>query len=470
MNWEIVIGLEVHVRLKTESKLFCACSAKFGDPANTNICPTCAGLPGSLPTLNSLAVQRAATIAAALGSALQARSEFARKSYFYPDLPKGYQITQYEHPLAVGGELVVHEGGREVRFVLQRVHLEEDAGKLIHNRKDGVTLIDLNRAGVPLAEIVTEPTVSGPGEARLFLNGLKRTLQYLEVSDCNMEDGSLRVDANVSVRRPGAGLGIKQELKNLNSLSGIETSLGVLVESQIATLESGEPVLQRTFAASDGYVTPMRQKEEGADYRYFPEPDLLPLEVTPQRARSITDSLPELPEARRTRFVTEFALTPSEAEVLTSGRDVADFFESVAVATRGTDAHQAAGWVINETLALWSGAEAPFSSSFLAEVIGLVNNKALSRQAAKKVLLEMARSPTSEGVAELVARMGVGLEADASQMEQWVEAVLAEYADEAARLRAGEGRLMDFLMGRVMAASRGTADPHVARQLISEKL
>ena len=456
MNWETVLGLEVHVRLKTASKLFCDCPSRFGDPANTNVCAVCMGLPGALPVTNRNAVDLAARVALALGCEVHKESVFARKSYFYPDLPKGYQITQYENPIATGGELEAPSEAGAVCFVLNRIHIEEDAGKSIHDRVAGSTLVDLNRAGVPLVEIVTEPTVADPADARSCLVELKRVLEYLGVSDCNMEDGSLRVDANISVRRPGEQLGNKQEVKNLNSFAAVEWSLEALREEQISELESGGTVSQLTFSASDGTVKAMRDKEGSDDYRYFPEPDLPPVVLSEAKIKSLSAGLLELPAARRFRFSEEYGLSTYDARVLTATREVADFFEDV-VRLSDRPGKLAGGWIMNEVLAVWSGPGPPLSAVALGEIISLVEERSLSRRGGKKVVEEMAGSSREEPPRVVAENLGLILESDVALTTRWVEDVIREHPAEMERLRDGEARLMDFLVGRVMRTSAATS-------------
>ena len=356
MSWETVIGLEVHVQLSTTTKMFCGCRTAFGDPPNTNVCPTCLGLPGALPVPNAQAVRLGARAAMALGCDVHSTSVFARKNYFYPDLPKGYQISQFDQPLATGGRLGFEspERGR-IEVGITRLHLEEDAGKLLHDRFPGKTAVDLNRAGIPLAEIVSEPDLRSPAEARAYLTVLRQILVYAGVSECSMEQGSLRVDANISIRRTGeTRLGTKTEVKNLNSFANVERALEAERTRQIALMESGQRVDQVTllFNAGTGKVKPLRSKEESHDYRYFPDPDLPPLVLSSTWIEEQRAALPELPEARRGRLERAFALSTYDARVLTSEAALADYFESVVIA--GAEPKSAANWVMGDVMATFN--------------------------------------------------------------------------------------------------------------------
>ena len=471
-GWETVIGLETHVQLRTLSKMFCGCSAAFGAPPNTHICPVCLGLPGALPAPNGEALKLAVRAALALGCTVHAKSVFARKNYFYPDLPKGYQISQYEQPLATQGSLsfLAPERGL-VTATIVRLHVEEDAGKSLHDRFPKGTAVDLNRAGVPLIEIVTGPDFRSPQEARAYLQTLKQVLEYIGVSDCDMEKGSLRVDANVSVRRPGeSALGVKSEVKNINSFAYVEKALAVERERQIAVLEAGGSVTQQTmlYDSKDNAVRPQRSKEESHDYRYFPEPDLPPLVLTPEFVAEQQSLLPELPASKRERFVAQYGLPQQDAAVLTAGRAVADYYEGVVHA--GAEAKAAANWVMGEVLAdAKDHAEAlRVPAAALAQLIGLVKGGTLSHQAAKRVFGELAnRGGDPRTIAEA---LGVIQVADPGAVAGWVSEVLGTHATEVGRYKSGETKLMAFFVGQVMKASKGKADPKLAQRVLEEKL
>ena len=472
MDWETVIGLEVHVQLKTRTKLFCACRTTFGDPPNTNVCPTCLGLPGALPVPNAEAVRLGARAAMALGCTVHAASVFARKNYFYPDLPKGYQISQFDQPLATGGRVAFEspERGR-MEVGITRLHLEEDAGKLLHDRFPGKTAVDLNRAGTPLAEIVSEPDLRAPADARAYLVTLRQILVYAGVSDCSMEQGSLRVDANLSIRRPGApGLGTKAEVKNLNSFANVEAALEAERERQIGMIERGERVAQVTllFDAGTGEVRPLRSKEESHDYRYFPDPDLPPLVLAPGWIAEQRTALPELPEARRARFELAFGLPAYDARVLTSEVAVADYFESVVAA--GAEPKPAANWVMGEVMTSYNEHGGfPVAAGRLAALVALVRGNVVSHQAAKRVYAELARSPREDPRAA-AERLGLVQVSDEGALAGWVDEVLAAYPGEVARYKGGELKLMGFFVGQVMKRSKGKADPKGVQPVLQEKL
>lgn len=486
MRYEPVIGLEIHVQLKAGSKMFCGDSAEFGAPPNTNVCPVCLGLPGALPVINRRAVELGVRAALGLNCSIHRTSIFARKNYFYPDLPKGYQITQYDHPLATGGWLDVPSGNGSAdaaaggardasrRVRVRRIHLEEDAGKSIHDRFPGRTAVDLNRAGVALIEIVTEPDLASPAEARAFLTRLKQVLEYLDVSDCDMEKGSLRVDANVSVRPAGSErLGTKTEVKNMNSFSNVERALNFEIERQVALLESGGRVEPETLLwdADRGEARPMRSKEESHDYRYFPEPDLPPLVLDTAEVERICGELPELPAEKERRFLEQYGLPVYDVQVLTATREVADYFEAVAAASE--DPKAASNWVMTEVLA-WLNqrqcaiTEFPIPPAELAGLLRLVREGTVSTSLARTVFTKMAE--TGRTAAAIVEEEGLTQVRDLDQIERWAEEVIAAHPGEAERYRAGEERLLGFFMGQVMRRSQGKADPRQATEVLCRKL
>lgn len=471
MAWETVIGLEVHVQLGTRSKMFCACSTAFGDPPNSNVCPVCLGLPGALPVPNAQAIRLAVRAALALGGTVAERSVFARKNYFYPDLPKGYQISQFDRPLATGGAVALDSAERgPIEVGIERLHVEEDAGKSLHDRIPGKTAVDLNRAGVPLAEIVSGPDLRSPAEARSYLTTLRQLLVYAGVSECSMEKGSLRVDANISLRSAGEPrLGTKTEIKNLNSFANVERALEAERARQQALLDRGEPVSQVTllFNAATGTVRPMRSKEESHDYRYFPDPDLPPLVLTPDWIETVRAELPELPSAKRGRLMAAFGLPAYDAGVLASERGIADYFESVVAA--GARAKVAANWIMQDGMTGYnlSGAFA-VPPRRLAELITLVEQGVVSHQAAKKVYAELAvAGGEPRGVAE---RLGLLQVRDESELERLVDEVLAAHPKEVERFRAGETKLLGFLTGQVMKRSQGKADPKGVQPVLQRRL
>jgi aspartyl-tRNA(Asn)/glutamyl-tRNA(Gln) amidotransferase subunit B len=470
--WETVIGLETHVQLRTASKMFCACSAAFGAPPNTNVCPVCLGLPGALPVPNERGIALAVRAALALGCTVHSRSLFARKNYFYPDLPKGYQISQFEQPLSTHGSLSFLSPDRGiVTATIERLHLEEDAGKSLHDRFPKHTAVDLNRCGVPLIEIVTGPDFRSPAEARAYLLTLKQVLEYAEVSDCDMEKGSLRVDANVSVRRVSdATLGTKTEVKNINSFAYVEKALMLERDRQIALREAGGTVVQQTmlYDSKANGVRPQRRKEESHDYRYFPDPDLPPLVLSADFVAARQAELPELPARKRERFVADYALGVTDAAVLTADRAVADYYESVVRA--GAEHKAAANWVMGEVLAdaKEHGDRLRVPPATLAQVIALVKGGTLSHQAAKRVFTELGeRGGEPRTVAEALGLVQV---ADTGVLAGWVSEVLDAHPPEVGRYRNGETKLMQFFVGQVMKASRGKADPKLTQKVLEEKL
>ncbi|MBA2458551.1 MAG: Asp-tRNA(Asn)/Glu-tRNA(Gln) amidotransferase subunit GatB [Gemmatimonadales bacterium] len=472
MAWETVIGLEVHVQLRTRTKMFCACRTTFGDPPNTNVCPVCLGLPGALPVPNAEAVRLGAIAALALGCTVHPTSVFARKNYFYPDLPKGYQISQFDRPLATGGHVAFQSAERgRIDVGITRLHVEEDAGKLVHDRFPGKTAVDLNRAGTPLAEIVGEPDLRSPAEARAYLTTLRQILVYAGVSECSMEQGSLRVDANLSIRPAGeTRLGTKTEVKNMNSFANVERALEAERARQTALVESGQPVRQVTllFNATTGQVKPTRSKEESHDYRYFPDPDLPPLELSPEWISARRDDLPELPEARRTRLEQALGIPTYDARVITGEAGLADYFERVVGA--GVEPKTAANWVMGDVMTSYNETGAfPVAPERLASLVALVRDNVVSHQAAKRVYAELAQSPNGEPKA-VAERLGLVQVTDQGALGGWVDEVLAAHPAEVARYRGGESKLMAFFVGQVMKRSKGKADPKGVQPVLQEKL
>ena len=475
-RYELVVGLEVHVQLKTRTKAFCACSAEYGAAPNVNTCPVCLGLPGALPVLNEQAVSLATRAALALGCTIAPTSIFARKNYFYPDLPKGYQISQFDRPLAEKGSLAigVRADGSDLSVGITRVHMEEDAGKSVHDRYAGFTAIDLNRAGVPLIEIVSEPDMRSAEEAGAYLRVLRQLLEYLEVSDVNMEEGSLRVDANVSARLRGeTKLGTKTEVKNMNSFSGVERAITAEFVRQCAMLDRRETIVQQTMLwdGARGEVRPSRTKEGSHDYRYFAEPDLPPLILAKKWIQDAREALPELPAAKRTRFASEYELSAYDIEILTANPGLADYFESVARAHGEPKA--AANWVMGEVQAALNARgdtirHFSVRPADLARLLNMVRDGLVSHSAAKTIFARMVETgDRPEQVAEREGLLKVG---DDSALQAWIDAVLAEHPDEARRFLAGERKLQGVLVGLVMKRSKGSADPKRLNQLLASRL
>jgi aspartyl-tRNA(Asn)/glutamyl-tRNA(Gln) amidotransferase subunit B len=475
--WEPVIGLEIHAQLRTRTKIFCGCSTAFGAAPNSHVCPVCLGLPGALPVLNRTAVDYAIKAALALGGEVQPRSIFARKNYFYPDLPKGYQISQYERPLALGGGLSVTAAGATSFVRLTRIHMEEDAGKSLHEGffdSDRKTYVDYNRSGVPLIEIVSEPDMRSAAQAAEFFSQLRDTLVWIGVNDGNMEEGSLRCDANVSVRPAGQReLGTKAEVKNVNSFRYLQKAIEYEIERQIDLLESGGRVVQETrlWDSGTGRTQSMRSKEEAHDYRYFPEPDLPPLVTGAARVADVRATMPELPEARRARFVAQYAIPEYDAGVLTQSAPLADYFEAVVAA--GSSPKAASNWVMGELLRTLKErdaaiADTPLTAAALAGLIALVENATLSSTTAKAVFATMYESGRS--AADIVAAEGLAQNSDEHALLDAVRAVMAAHPDAVAQVRAGKNQTFGFLVGQVMKGSGGTANPKVVNGLLRREI
>ncbi len=476
MGYETVIGLEVHAQMLTQSKIFCGCPTAFGAEPNTQTCPVCIGMPGVLPVLNRRALEFAIKTGLAMNCTVSHYSRFARKNYFYPDLPKGYQISQYELPICEHGHIeIVAEGGGTKRVGITRIHMEEDAGKNIHEEKSPYSLVDLNRTGVPLMEIVSEPDIRSPGEAVEYMKKLRMILRYLGVCDGNMEQGSLRCDANVSVRPEGAAeMGVKVEVKNINSFKFVERALAYEAKRQIKALEEGGALVQETrlWDAEKGITSSMRTKEEAHDYRYFPEPDLVPVAVSPKWITEIKASLPELPDAKRERFVRDYALPEEDARMLAEERPMADCFEEAV--KEGAPPKAAANWLMRDITRILkkrhiSIEESLFKPKMLAEISSLINSGSSSLTMIKsEVLEEIFDSGKSPG--EIVEEKGLVQISDVGELERAVDEVLSVNPGEAERFRGGEEKLMGFFVGQVMKLTKGKANPKLVNELLKKKL
>ena len=476
MNYEAVIGLEVHAQLLTNSKIFCGCPAMFGQSPNSATCPVCLGLPGALPVLNKSAVEFALEMILAVGGNVGNKSVFARKNYFYPDLPKGYQISQYDKPIGIGGAIRFVDDGLPKSIELTRIHLEEDAGKSLHpeNASQDYTRVDVNRCGTPLIEIVSEPAIRTAREAYLYLHSLKQTVEYLGICDGNMEEGSLRCDANVSIRPIGEKkLGTKTEVKNLNSIRGVERAINFEIQRQIAVVTSGGAIVQQTllYNDSDGKCYPMRSKEESHDYRYFPDPDLVTLTVDDEWIAAIKESLPELPEKRRERFVADYGLPLYDAELLAGSRQLADYFE--ATTRESGDAKLASNWIMTEVLARLKDQETvigefPITPERLGELIKMIKSKTITGKIGKELFELMLADRRSPGA--IIAEKGLAPVTDSGDLEKLIAKIITDHPDEVARYREGKTKLFAFFVGQLMKATQGKADPQTANTLLKAQL
>ncbi len=473
-KYEVVIGLEVHAQLSTESKIFCGCSTKFGSNPNSNVCPICLGHPGVLPVLNKKVVEYAILMGLATNHEIKEHSIFARKNYFYPDSPKGWQTSQFDEPICENGYLdIVTSDGTERRLDITRIHMEEDAGKSIHD-KGSETLVDLNRTGVPLIEIVSEPVMRSAEEAYLYLIKLKQIVQYLDICDGNMEEGSLRCDANISIRLKGeTELGTKTEVKNMNSFRNVEKAINVEIARQIEIVESGGKVIQETLLwdADLEDVFPMRSKEESHDYRYFPEPDLMPIIVSKEWKNEIAKNLPELPEARKNRFINDFKLPEYDAEILTSSRPLADYYEQVITVTK--DYKSASNWVMGDVLKIVkedkiSIADFPIAAENIGKLIELINNNTISGKIAKDIFPEMLK--TNDDPAKIVKEKNLIQITDTSALEKIIDEIIANNQPQVQQYIGGKESVIGFFVGQVMKASRGKANPKAVNELLKTKL
>lgn len=469
MNYEAVIGLEVHVQLKTKSKIFCGCSTSFGASPNSQTCPVCLGFPGVLPVLNKSVVEYAIKSALALTCQINKSCIFHRKNYFYPDLPKAYQISQYDAPLAYDGYLEI-EGAK---IGITRVHLEEDAGKLIHT-EGNYSLVDYNRCGVPLIEIVSQPDLKTPQQAYEYLTNLKSILEYIEVSDCNMEEGSLRCDANVSVRPIGQiQLGTKTEVKNMNSFKAVEKALTYEIERQIKVIKQGEKITQETRLWDEKKLItiPMRTKEEAHDYRYFPEPDLVPLEVSKEWIQGIKDTIPELPQAKKKRFIKRYELPLYDAGVLTATKTLAEFYEQTTKLYPKPKI--VSNWIMTEVLGYLSGqnldiTQCQLTPTHLSAMLKLIDNQTISGKIGKEVLVEIFKSGKMPD--EIIRERGLVQITNEDEIVNIIKSVISENPKAVEEYKAGKKEVLGFLVGKVMKLTKGKANPALANKLLQEKL
>ncbi len=474
MQFEPVIGMEVHAQLKTATKIFCGCSTEFGAPPNTHTCPVCLCMPGVLPVLNKKVVEYTLRMALATHCTIPEQSRFARKNYFYPDLPKGYQISQYELPIAINGHVNIDLNGDTRRIGLTRIHMEEDAGKLIHDDARPISLVDLNRTGTPLMEIVSEPDLRSAEEAGAYLRMLRTIIRWIGVGDGNMEEGSFRCDANVSIRPQGSGaFGIRTEIKNLNSFKNVEKAIQYEIARQTDVLLEGGEVVQETrlWDPAQGVTISMRSKEEAHDYRYFPDPDLLPLVIHREWVDAVRNSLPELPDARSARFIADYQLTAYDAGVLTASRELADYFESCVEHVK--QPKPAANWIMGPLLGLLKAEgktieQSPISAQNLSGLIKQIEADVISGKIAKTVFEEMAA--TGQPAGPIIAQKGLSQVSDTKALESAIDAVITASPDEVARFRAGNKKLMGFFVGQVMKATQGKANPKMVNAILGKKL
>ena len=474
MQYEAVIGLEIHAQLLTESKMFCGCSTKFGSEPNTQTCPVCIGMPGVLPVMNKKAIEYVIKTGLAVNCDITPHSRFARKNYFYPDLPKGYQISQYELPICEHGFVEITVNGETRKIGLTRIHLEEDAGKNIHEGTGDYSFVDLNRAGTPLMEIVSEPDIRTPQEAAEYVKKLRAIVRYLGVCDGNMEQGSLRCDANVSVRPAGQKeFGTRTEIKNMNSFKYIEKALDYEIKRQIKLLNDGGRIIQETrlWNTNKGITESMRSKEKAHDYRYFPDPDLVPVEVNDKWIKEIKSQLVELPDLRRQRFISQYGLPEQDADLLTSERSIAEWFEEAV--KLGGEPKAVSNWMMGELMRLLNEEgkqieESALKPEQLVGLLKLIDKNVISGKIAKTVFEEMYKNGKTADV--IVREKGLIQVSDESEIEKAVDEVLANSQGEIERFKAGDAKLLGFFVGQIMKATKGKANPKVVNELLKKKL
>ena len=473
-DYELVVGLEVHAELSTKTKIFCSCKTSFGEKENTHICPVCMALPGALPKLNEKVVEYAVKAGLATNCTISKDSKNDRKNYFYPDLPKSYQISQFDKPLCNNGYIEIEDDNGNLKKVrILRIHIEEDAGKLNHNEFSGGSLVDLNRAGVPLIEIVSEPDIRSSGEADRYLKKLKSILQYINVSDCKMEEGSLRADVNVSVHKKNEPFGTRHEMKNMNSFKSIQRAIEYEKETQIEANENGEEVVQETMRWDDlqGRTYSMRNKEDAQDYRYFPEPDLVAIKLSDEYIESIRKNLPEMPEVRKKRYMEELKLSEKDANALTSSKAYSDIFEKAGALCKNYKA--VCNWLTSDIARILNEKEMepdqiPFTAENLAELVELIDKGTISTSIGKKVLEELFENPRSPK--QIIEEKGLVQISDENQIKKVVEEILANNSQSVADYKAGKDRALGFLVGQAMKQTKGKANPKMLNEMFLKEL
>jgi len=472
MDFETVIGLEIHAQLKTKSKIFCGCSTAFGSPPNTHTCPVCLGLPGCLPVLNKKVVEFSIKMGLATDSTINRNNQFARKNYFYPDLPKGYQTSQYDRPIVEYGHVEIEVDGQQKKIGITRMHMEEDAGKLIHDEREPVSYVDLNRTGTPLLEIVSEPDLRSPQEAYVYLKKIHAILRYLDVCDGNMQEGSFRCDANISLRPFGQQeFGTRTELKNMNSFRNVQSALEYEVRRQRDLLLEGDRVIQQTLLwnPDSGKTEPMRGKEDAHDYRYFPCPDLIPVEITEEWIEEIRQTLPELPDQKKQRFQKEYDLPEYDASILTGSRELADFFETAV--GKCTQAKKVSNWIMTELMRELKGgeiSECPVAPEQLGNLLAMVEKGTISGKIAKVVFADMLE--TGKDPEAVVAEKNLLQVSDESELLDMVKSIISDNPSQAEDFRNGKTKLMGYFVGQLMQLTKGKANPKLANKLFNQEL
>ena len=473
-DYEVVIGLEIHAELKTKTKLFCSCKNEFGGEPNTHCCPVCMAMPGALPVINKTAVEYAVKAGLATGCSIEKNSKTDRKNYFYPDTPRAYQISQFDKPLCNNGFVEIEdENGNKKNIGILRIHIEDDAGKLNHNEFGGGSLVDLNRAGVPLIEIVSEPDIRSSGEADRYLKKLKSILQYIDVSDCKMEEGSLRADVNVSVHKKGEPFGTRHEMKNMNSFKSIQRAINYEIESQISDIENGNEVKQESMRWDDvaGQTFSMRNKEDAQDYRYFPEPDLVAIKLSDEYINKVKEELPELPESRKKRYIDEIGLSEKDANALVSSKAASDMFEKAGKLCNNYKA--VCNWITSDISRILNEKEEemdniPFTAEELAELVELIDNGTISSKIGKKVLEELFENPKSPK--KIIEEKGWIQISDENTIKKVVKDVLDNNPQSIADFKAGKDKALGFLVGQAMKETKGKANPKMLNEMLLEEL